>query len=68
MVYNSFSQGTAYDSDPTETIDTKMFVTNQALYGVWYQQNASEEPESQWRVYLTLLYSAVLDGLGGQVI
>ena len=45
-----------------------MYLTNQAAYGVWYQQNAAKSPEGQWRVWLTLLYSAVYDGLGRQVI
>ena len=45
-----------------------MYLTNQALFGVWYQQNAANTPEQQWRVYLTLLYSAIQDGLGRQVI
>ena len=41
-----------------------MYLPNQAGYGVWFQQNNAPK----WRVYLTLLYSAVLDGLGTQVL
>ena len=36
-VYNQFSQGTEFDSDVLGNIDEKMFLTNQALFGVWYQ-------------------------------
>lgn len=63
-----FSQGVAFDSDPTGLLDTEMYLTNQALFGVWYQQNAAQAPEQVWRVYLTLLWSAVQDGLGRQLI
>jgi len=45
-----------------------MYLTNQALYGVWYQQNSMQSDQNQWRVYLTLLYSAVQDGLGRQLV
>lgn len=31
-----FSQGVAFDSDPTGLLDTEMYLTNQALFGVWY--------------------------------
>jgi len=58
-VYNKFTQGNVFVSDEDGTIDEPMFLTNQALFGVWYQQNAAEAPDQQWRVYLTLLYSAI---------
>ena len=63
-VYNKFVQGNNYTSDEVGNIDTPMYITNQALFGVWYQQNAAQANATQWRVYLTLLYSAVQDGLG----
>ena len=67
-VYNKFVQGNNYTSDDVGNIDTPMYLTNQALFGGWYQQNAAQQNETQWRVYLTLLYSAIQDGLGRQVI
>ena len=67
-VYNKFVQGNNYTSDDVGNIDTPMYLTNQALFGVWYQQNAAQQNDTQWRVYLTLLYSAIQDGLGRQVI
>ena len=68
VVKNNFNQSTVFDSDGDGFIDTPMFLTNQALFGVWYQQNSMQAEENQWRVYLTLLYSAVQDGLGRQVV
>ena len=70
-VQNTFVQGVTYDddiADGDDHLDTKMFLTNQALYGVWYQQNAAQAPDQVWRVYLTVLYSAIVDGLGREVI
>ena len=67
-VYAKFSQGADFDSDGDGHIDTKMFMTNQAAYGVWYQQNSMIQPENQWRVYLNLLYTVVVDGLGKTVV
>ena len=58
-VYNKFVQGNNYTSDDVGNIDTPMYLTNQALFGVWYQQNAAQQNDTQWRVYLTLLYSAI---------
>lgn len=63
-VFNTFTQGTEFSKDGDGYLDSEMYITNQALYGVWYQQNAAEAPDQRWRVFLTLLYSAVVDGLG----
>lgn len=66
---NTFKQWIEYDSDPTDTKDQKLFTTNQAPFGVWYQQNAmNADPASQWRPFLAFIYAAVQDGLGRQVI
>ena len=67
-VFNKFVQGNNFTSDTPGNIDSKMYLTNQALFGVWYQQNAAQANNTQWRVYLTLLYSAIQDGLGRQVL
>lgn len=66
-VYNKFLQYIEFDEDTEGNIDTPMYLTNQAMFGVWYQQNAAQQPEKVWQVYLTLLYSIVNDGLGRQV-
>ena len=59
----SFNQFTKFQSDEVGNIDDKMYFTNQAAFGVWYQLNNAPK----WRTYITLLYSIVLDGLGRQV-
>jgi len=59
----SFNQFTKFQSDEVGNIDDKMYFTNQAAFGVWYQLNSAPK----WRTYITLLYSIVLDGLGRQV-
>ena len=41
-VYNKFVQGNNFTDDRPGNIDTKMHLTNQALFGVWYQQNAAQ--------------------------
>jgi len=65
-VYSTFVQGVEFvqDDSPDKLIDTKMYLTNQALYGVWYQQNLAQAPDKIWRIYLALLYSGIVDGLG----
>ena len=55
-----FVQSTQFIADEDGQIDTPMWVSNQAAYGVWYQQNNTPK----WRVYLTLIYSIVNNGLG----
>ena len=68
VVYNTFTQGNTFTEDGDGFIDEPMYLPNQAAFGVWYQQNAAKDPTQQWRVYLTLIYSAIQDGLGNQVI
>ena len=36
-VYNKFVQGNNFTSDVNGNIDEPMYITNQALFGVWYQ-------------------------------
>ena len=39
-VFNKFTVGDNFDSDPVGNIDEPMYLTNQAPFGVWYQANA----------------------------
>jgi len=59
----TYNQYTEFSEDTVGNIDEKMYVLNQAAFGVWWQLNNAET----WRTYITLLYSIVLDGLGRQV-
>lgn len=36
-VYSKFVQGNNFTSDVTGTIDEPMYLSNQAMFGVWYQ-------------------------------
>ena len=44
--YMNFTQGINYSDAGDDYIDTKLVLTNQALYGVWYQQNLYSTPEN----------------------
>ena len=35
----TYKQSVTFDSDPTGTVDTPLYLTNQALFGAWYSQN-----------------------------
>lgn len=40
-VNTEFSQSVTFESDADSSIDTPMYLTNQAMFGVWYQKNAA---------------------------
>jgi len=58
-----YNQRAVYVSDSDGYIDTKMYQINQVGRGFWWGSNNSPS----WRIYISLLYSLVLDGLGYQV-
>ena len=41
-VKTNFQQKITFESDAYEQIDTPMYLTNQALFGAWYSQNAAQ--------------------------
>ena len=41
-VKTNFQQKITFESDADEQIDTPMYLTNQALFGAWYLQNAAQ--------------------------
>mmetsp|Transcript_6498 Transcript_6498/g.4614 ORF Transcript_6498/g.4614 Transcript_6498/m.4614 type:complete len:122 (+) Transcript_6498:259-624(+) len=60
----TWNQGADYVSVSDEFFESKMYLVNQAGLGVWWAQNNSDP----WRIFITLIYSIVNDGLGRQVV
>lgn len=60
--FKQYTEHVEKDTDDQD-IDTPLKFVNQAAMGVWWGQNNAPK----WRVYVTLLWSVIVDGLGTQV-
>ena len=43
-----YNQSVTFESDVDGSIDKEMYLTNQAMFAVWYQKNAVQANDTQW--------------------
>lgn len=46
------------------SFDQPLFMPNQGLFGIWFQQSAGDLPENRWKVYLNVLNEQIYGNLG----